>query len=775
MGIFLTTVITTTVADLGARTFTHPTVSYDLIPEFTEGEIKASVDLQSAVTAGEVTLADDDGNNISTLSEYGPHSHNANQVAYADPNNWNKTNVADITDTLTHHIGEIGFACRTSPEESLSRGGPNQVDVAETTVDISYEGFYRHFVISATSINTTGYLEGTYYVYVDNTGTLQHSTTEPSRYTNAVLGFFYHTGVYVGLVQQDGAYGMSFLGRASDWFRRMGVFLYEDGGIQVKPGGSTLKIVSPSCKAQDGTISVNLSELDSDDVGTSFFCWFKSADDGWERNHFWENFSSGEIPTLYWNDKTKNSSIALSANCTFTNGSANVPTAVDLTSEVSVGDYVWLDADGHTFENRVQAINATDITLEQNYGGTGGAAGASTVGKAVPNITPTNWVKHMLIRTLDGNMHLILGQEEYATEALAQAAGIPEIPVAITASNAKMAYFIVEQGETDLTGQIQDIRPLPFSRNVGGSQGGGVVTAHASLSGLPNDDHTQYILANGSRNLTGVQSYNSHPAFSADEEIIDKKYADDELATKSDTGHTHVAANVTDFDVEVSNNADVSANTTHSTGNGSDHANVALNDAHRVSTSNPHVVTKTQVSLGNVTDDAQLKRAASDFSTFTAKAIPAAADLLLVEDSADSNNKKKISVGSLSGNSSSLLMFGNSNVSVTTATRYLSPYWSDSAAQTAVQQFRIHRAGTIRSMRVHHNSPAGNGNDIVYTLMVNSISTALTATLASTGADASNLVNSVTVAAGDLIGIEVTKALSVGTSPSDVTLSMEFI
>jgi hypothetical protein len=48
-----------------------------------------------------------------------------------------------------------------------------------------------------------------------------------------------------------------------------------------------------------------------------------------------------------------------------------------------------------------------------------------------------------------------------------------------------------------------------------------------------------------------------------------------ELSGKSDTGHTHVAANVTDFDTEVSNNTNVAANTTHSGGDGTDHSALA--------------------------------------------------------------------------------------------------------------------------------------------------------------------------------------------------------
>ena len=56
-----------------------------------------------------------------------------------------------------------------------------------------------------------------------------------------------------------------------------------------------------------------------------------------------------------------------------------------------------------------------------------------------------------------------------------------------------------------------------------------------------------------------------------------------ELATKSDTGHSHIAADITDLTDTISTNPDVVANT-----------------AHIVLTNNPHSVTKTQIGLSNV-------------------------------------------------------------------------------------------------------------------------------------------------------------------------------
>jgi hypothetical protein len=101
----------------------------------------------------------------------------------------------------------------------------------------------------------------------------------------------------------------------------------------------------------------------------------------------------------------------------------------------------------------------------------------------------------------------------------------------------------------------------------------------------------------------------------------------------------------------------ISDGTLHYTQSNIDHTsiqNIGTNshasiDTHISSISNPHSVTKTQVSLGNVTNDAQLKRSAGDFNSFTLKSSPISTDIVLIEDSADSNNKKKVTVSSLTG------------------------------------------------------------------------------------------------------------------------------
>ena len=119
--------------------------------------------------------------------------------------------------------------------------------------------------------------------------------------------------------------------------------------------------------------------------------------------------------------------------------------------------------------------------------------------------------------------------------------------------------------------------------------------------------------------------------------------------------------------------------------------------------------------------------------------------------------------------------FGASGVATTTTTRYLWPWHEDSTAPTSAIQFRVPRACTLRNFRVRHNTGAGNGNNVVYTVRKNGVATSLVATLASTANDGSDLTNSVAFAAGDLIDIEVTKATSIGTTPSDITATLEAI
>ena len=52
---------------------------------------------------------------------------------------------------------------------------------------------------------------------------------------------------------------------------------------------------------------------------------------------------------------------------------------------------------------------------------------------------------------------------------------------------------------------------------------------HGSVAGLSDDDHTIYTKADGTRAFSGKVSYSTHPTFTADTELVDKKYVDDAI------------------------------------------------------------------------------------------------------------------------------------------------------------------------------------------------------------------------------------------------------
>ena len=94
------------------------------------------------------------------------------------------------------------------------------------------------------------------------------------------------------------------------------------------------------------------------------------------------------------------------------------------------------------------------------------------------------------------------------------------------------AFLILRSDCTDLTDTNTAIVVQASSTIAGGISsggGGGGVTNHGNLTGLGDDDHTQYMLKDGSRGFTDIVSYTTHPTFTSDTEIVDKKYVDDTI------------------------------------------------------------------------------------------------------------------------------------------------------------------------------------------------------------------------------------------------------
>lgn len=122
-----------------------------------------------------------------------------------------------------------------------------------------------------------------------------------------------------------------------------------------------------------------------------------------------------------------------------------------------------------------------------------------------------------------------------------------------------------------------------------------------------------------------------------------------------------------------------------------------------------------------------------------------------------------------------IVSWGAGSISASTTTRYMPPGYDSASAPTSVIQWVAPCNGTFSNLYAKHNGAGGNGNAIVYTVRKNGATQTLTVSVAANSTTAvGDTTHSFTVAAGDLIDIEVTKAASVASSPTDVMVTAQF-
>lgn len=94
---------------------------------------------------------------------------------------------------------------------------------------------------------------------------------------------------------------------------------------------------------------------------------------------------------------------------------------------------------------------------------------------------------------------LIYGQAQYSGLSLVNAAASPTPPSFISDNITILSDIIVQQGSGIIISTV-DERPRPSFVAAAASS---VITVHGNLQGLSADDHTQYLLVNGSRSMAG--------------------------------------------------------------------------------------------------------------------------------------------------------------------------------------------------------------------------------------------------------------------------------
>jgi fructose-specific component phosphotransferase system IIB-like protein len=167
-------------------------------------------------------------------------------------------------------------------------------------------------------------------------------------------------------------------------------------------------------------------------------------------------------------------------------------------------------------EHRLTLAEETSLSFNAYYGnGSGGytvQSPSSTVSNSLyddgsgtlASIPTDEYVKHLLvgIKEQTGTQKFLLfyGDSSWSTEAAAIAASLPATPDFVKNTFVRLASIVVKQGVSAIQ-EIIDERPrVGFSAS---AVSAAAVSDHGALSGLSDDDHIQYLLANGSRVMSG--------------------------------------------------------------------------------------------------------------------------------------------------------------------------------------------------------------------------------------------------------------------------------
>lgn len=157
--------------------------------------------------------------------------------------------------------------------------------------------------------------------------------------------------------------------------------------------------------------------------------------------------------------------------------------------------------------DNISYAGATTATFSYFYGTNGANEVASQTSLSdtqydssgtLTNLTSNYYKADTVFLTSDGRVNVVYGTSEYSTQTAAEAAAQANMPTFMEPSAIPLANVVLQDSNGIIS--VVDLRPQPATGG-GGSAGG--VSDHGALSGLGDDDHTQYLLANGSRSMSG--------------------------------------------------------------------------------------------------------------------------------------------------------------------------------------------------------------------------------------------------------------------------------
>lgn len=242
-----------------------------------------------------------------------------------------------------------------------------------------------------------------------------------------------------------------------------------------------------------------------------------------------------------------------------------------------------------------------------------------TAATALTVMTTDYWAKALIVVNTQGLYYYVYPEAEYATEDEAKAAALPLVAALLADDNACICMIVFKKGDASIANRIYDIRPN-FQRVFGTElfSAGGATISHNALLNLDyaSAGHTGFQPALG---FTAEDVSNKRTSFQVTPD--DTHYPSEKLVKDSLNAKQNTLAFTPVPDSRTVNGYALTADVT---------------------------VTKSDVSLGNVTNDAQLKRSAADFTDgITEKTTYTAADKILIEDSAAANVKKYMQMSNI--------------------------------------------------------------------------------------------------------------------------------